>query len=100
MRRIKKYFYFAVTENDKKYKKEITYPVTAKYRYKGIHDNLDSLRRFIRLEFKNQENWFYIRLPQSDFLIDSSVSSSEPHIVAVRLPFTIDLTNKVFYKLF
>ncbi len=100
MRRIQPYFYFAITEYEKKNKKEITYFPTSKYRHKGIHDDLNALRTFIKLEFPNESNWYYIRLPQSNFTVDPGVSSNEKHMIPVKLPFTIDLTNEHIYKLF
>lgn len=100
MRRIQKYFYFAITEYEKKYKKEITYPLSSKYKYKGVHSSLEAIRKFIKLEFPNKHNWFYIRIPQSMFSIDHTVVSDEENMIAVELPFTIDLTHRKIYNLF
>lgn len=92
--------YFAITSEEKQNLKDIYYPRTHRYSYKGIHKSLDSLREFIRKEFNNKDDWFYIVLNMNEVNIAKGVISDEDNMVVVNLPLRINLKNRIIKPLF
>lgn len=92
-------FYFAITEEEKNNLKEIYYPKTAKFQYKGIHKSLESLRSFIKKEFGNKE-FYYIKLNKHEININTDIISNDPDMITIELPLRINLKKKKIYPLF